>query len=65
MPATHTLPRMCTKADNFEVNWDVATAFTPVAKALTMGAMVLVDFVLFESRHHRSHDGGDGGRLLG
>ena len=54
--------RMCTKADNFEVNWDVATAFSPVSKALTMGAMVLVDYVLFESRHHKRHDTMQGGR---
>jgi hypothetical protein len=61
--------RMCTKADNFEVNWDVASVFSPVAKALTMGAMVLIDFVLFESRHQRGHEGGaaalDAVRLLG
>jgi hypothetical protein len=48
--------RMCTKADNYEVNWDVPAAFSPVAKALTLGAMVLVDFVLFESRAHKRHN---------
>ncbi len=60
--------RMCTKADNFEVNWDVSSVFSPVAKALTIGAMVLIDYVLFESRHHAGHEAGgalDAARLLG
>jgi hypothetical protein len=32
--------RMCTKADNFEVNWDVATAFTPVSKVRNARALL-------------------------